>query len=75
MSVIGADNIPRWVPVIGIAVETGIGWVILETGFSRRAPQYEISCRAIYDRAGCQADALSRPHRLESMDGRHTSMI
>ncbi len=49
MSVLGADNIPRWVPVIGIAVETEIGWVILETGFSRMALQDESSCRAIYD--------------------------
>lgn len=50
MSVLGADEIRRWVPVIGIVVETDIGWVALETGFSRRALADASSLEAIYGR-------------------------
>lgn len=48
MSVRGADSTLRWVPVIGILVETSAGWVILETGFSRQALDDDAACRAIY---------------------------
>ncbi len=60
MSVLGADETPRWVPVVGIAVETEIGWVVLETGFSRKALEDVDACRTIYgDPLG--VDARTRP--------------
>jgi len=63
MSVLGADDSPRWVPVVGIAVETEIGWVILETGFSRTALTDDAACAAIYgDILG--TDAATRPWGL-----------
>ena len=48
MSVRGADSTLRWVPVIGILVQTAGRWVVLETGFSRRALEDDAACRAIY---------------------------
>jgi N-acyl homoserine lactone hydrolase len=64
MSVLGADDIPRWVPVIGIVVETDIGWVVLETGFSRRALTDDAACSAVYG-PKLGLDPVSRPWGLE----------
>jgi N-acyl homoserine lactone hydrolase len=47
-SVLGADDELRWVPVVGVAVETDIGWVVLETGFSRQAVDDREACAAVY---------------------------
>jgi N-acyl homoserine lactone hydrolase len=49
VSVLGADPGPRWEPVIGIAVETSIGWVVLDTGFSRQMLDDEPSWHAVYN--------------------------
>ena len=63
MSVLGGDDKPRWVPVIGIVVETDIGWVILETGFSRKALTDDAALAAIYgEKLG--TDAATRPWGL-----------
>src|SRR4028118_1448146 len=35
ISVRGADEHILWMPIIGIAVETDAGWVLLETGMGR----------------------------------------
>lgn len=66
MSVLGAESTPHWEPVIGIAIETGIGWVILETGFSRMALQDENTCRAVY---GPALDSSSTYHRPLGLEG------
>ena len=48
MSVLGGDDTVRSVPIIGIAVETSIGWVLLETGISRQALSDPDALTAIY---------------------------
>ena len=47
-SVRGADEELRWVPVVGVAVETDDGWIVLETGFSRRAVDDGPACATVY---------------------------
>ena len=57
ISVKGASDVLGWVPVIGIVVETEIGWVALETGFSRQALDDHDACYAIYGpEAGARAE-------------------
>ena len=65
MSVRGADSTLRWVPVIGILVETAGEWVILETGFSRRALEDDAACRAIYGPEVSGADRYFAPRGLD----------
>lgn len=48
ISVRGAHNGIIWCPVIGIAVETAAGWVLLETGFSRAFLDDEPARTSIY---------------------------
>lgn len=64
MSVRGAGSTLRWVPVIGILVETADGWVILETGFSRQALEDDAACRAIYGPQVSGADEYFAPTGL-----------
>lgn len=59
MSVRGAGEDLRWEPVIGIVVETALGWVVLETGFSRRVLDDEEACRAIYGFPGSGSDYIA----------------
>jgi glyoxylase-like metal-dependent hydrolase (beta-lactamase superfamily II) len=68
-SVLGADDELRWVPVVGIAVETDIGWVVLETGFSRQAVDDREACEVVYG-PGHDPRALSGEpfaHALENV--------
>ena len=68
-SVLGGDDERRWVPVVGVAVETDIGWVVLETGFSRQAVDDQEACDIVYG-AGYPPRALSGEpfaHALENV--------
>ncbi|WP_198004852.1 N-acyl homoserine lactonase family protein [Rubrobacter xylanophilus] len=48
ISVRGASDEIIWCPIIGAAVETAAGWVLLETGIGRRLLEDETSRRSIY---------------------------
>ncbi len=61
MSVAGAGTTPSWEPVVGILVETDIGWVILDTGFSRRFLDDHDACRAVYGPAAFGGDEFHPP--------------
>jgi N-acyl homoserine lactone hydrolase len=68
-SVLGAGDEMRWVPVVGVAVETDIGWVVLETGFSRQAVDDRQACETVYG-AGNDPRALTGEpfaHALENV--------
>lgn len=65
MSVKGASGVVNWEPVVGILVETEIGWVVLDTGFSRRYLDDHDACYAVYGPAAFGADEFHPPRALE----------
>jgi len=48
ISVRGAEDRIIWCPIVGAAVETDAGWVLLETGIGRRLLEDEATRRRIY---------------------------